>query len=338
METAVPNPDERTDRQKRFELQQLAEIAAFKGYLEELRKRKVPSTSSRPPDALSRTPYVLKPKHPDADKMTYCYTCHKWVLPGQHGSVREDHEPGHPNFGKDLPCPTCTGREGYEDARRRRVFQRLMEESALPHMARQWDFTSFGALVQADEAKAEAYADARNYAMGILLKLTPPYRNLYLFGPYGGGKTGLAISVLKYRLANGQPGLYSTLPDLLDRIRRTYDRRPGDEGETADRIVRQLQDIDLLVLDDIGAERPTEWVLEKLFQILDARMRNEKETVYTSNIPMDGLAARLGERIVERIEYLTWLSEVGGRNLRTTPALEQIKARRNGRAPEPSRR
>lgn len=336
METTVPNPDERTDRQKRFELQQIAEIAAFKGFLADLEKRRTARASSSAPNALTRSPYVLSSRRPEHAR--FCQTCQTWVAPGSHGFVRFDLYPGQPGFAEPQPCPECTGQVGYEETRRRRVFARLMEEAAIPYMARDWDFAAYAKFVQHDPAKGVALRAAHAYAEGKMLKLDPPMRSLFLFGAFGTGKTGLALSILRRRLEGGQPGLYYALADLLDRLRRTYDRARGEEGESAEQIVRQLQDVDLLVLDDLGAERPTDWALEKLFQVVDGRMRNERETIYTSNLTTDELADRLGRRIVERIAYQTWDQEVGGRNLRTTPALEQIKARRNGRAPEPSKR
>jgi DNA replication protein DnaC len=226
-----------------------------------------------------------------------------------------------------LPCPTCQGTEGYENARRRVAFQSLLADAQLPRNSETWDLDSYRACIGGEVEKVEALRIAAAFARGDLGRMDPPMRNLYLFGPLGTGKTGLGVSILRARLHQGQAGVYYTLPDLLDRIRRTFERSAGEASDDTDTLLRKLRDVDLLVLDDVGVERPTAWVLEKLFQILDGRMRGERETVFTSNLDMVALRAHLGERVTERVIYQTWDVEVGGRNLRYTSALAGITSR-----------
>lgn len=215
-----------------------------------------------------------------------------------------------------VPCPACVGSEGFETARRRARFQSLVAGAELPKSSEGWTLESYRRIARDEREKVSALRAAVGFVDGDLARMTPPYRNLYLFGQYGTGKTGIAVSILKARMERGQPGVYYTLPELLERVRRTFDRPRGDASDDTETLLRKLQDIDLLVLDDIGVERPTEWVLEKLFQILDGRMRNMRETVYTSNLNFDRMKAHLGERVMERVKYQTWDVEVGGRNIR----------------------
>ena len=65
--------------------------------------------------------------------------------------------------------------------------------------------------------------------------------------------------------------------------------------------LRRYVSYDLLVLDDVGASKDTEWTEETLFVLVDNRYCCEKQTVFTSNQSLEGLAARIGERIVSRI-------------------------------------
>jgi len=60
--------------------------------------------------------------------------------------------------------------------------------------------------------------------------------------------------------------------------------------------------VDLLHIDDLGAEHRTEWVLEQLYTIINTRYEDERATVITSNLEPEQLAEQLGERIVSRLE------------------------------------
>jgi DNA replication protein DnaC len=64
----------------------------------------------------------------------------------------------------------------------------------------------------------------------------------------------------------------------------------------------RLAAADLLHIDDLGAEHRTDWVLEQLYTIINARYEDERSTLVTSNLGRDELAAQLGERIVSRLE------------------------------------
>jgi DNA replication protein DnaC len=134
---------------------------------------------------------------------------------------------------------------------------------------------------------------------------------LLLHGAFGVGKTGLAVSVLWEALeAEGLPGRFMAVPDLLDAIRASY-RSEGPSPLDA------LKTAPLLVLDDLGAERVTDWVAERLFVLVNARHGNPAvRTVFTSNLPPSKLGAHLGERIAWRIIEMCQVVKVDGGNLR----------------------
>jgi DNA replication protein DnaC len=139
-------------------------------------------------------------------------------------------------------------------------------------------------------------------------------RSLLLYGPYGTGKTGLAVALLRgYVEQEGEPALFTTVPDLLDRIRRSY-------GGTADEPERKLLDhaktVPFLVLDDLGAERVTDWVAERLFVIINARHDEDLPTIFTSNLDPEELGGHLGERTTWRIVEMSDVVQVDGPNLR----------------------
>jgi DNA replication protein DnaC len=140
-------------------------------------------------------------------------------------------------------------------------------------------------------------------------------RSLVLWGPHGRGKTGLAVSALRDRIERAATdALFITTPKLLDRIRATYS---GGEGAGAEAdVLHAVETVPLLVLDDLGAERVTEWQREKLFTILNARHDALLPTIYTTNLNPKTLGTHLGERTVDRLKQdCVWI-ELGGPNLR----------------------
>ena len=124
---------------------------------------------------------------------------------------------------------------------------------------------------------------------------------LFFTGRYGTGKTHLAAAIANYTLDKGEEIIFQPVPDLLDQLRISY----GNTGETFEDRFERIRTIRLLVLDDLGAQSPTAWAEEKLYQIINYRYVNKLPTVITSNVnprDMDGrIASRLKDPFVTRI-------------------------------------
>ncbi len=134
----------------------------------------------------------------------------------------------------------------------------------------------------------------------------------FLCGPYGTGKTGLACGFLRRRVADRHEGAYFiTVPVLLDKIRATFDSGAEDNG-----VLARAKSTRFLVLDDLGAEKATEWVQERLYVILNHRHDQLLDTCITSNLTLDQLAERIGERTVWRIAEMCEVVAIDGPNLR----------------------
>jgi DNA replication protein DnaC len=118
-------------------------------------------------------------------------------------------------------------------------------------------------------------------------------RGLWFDGPVGTGKTSLAILVAKAAKDAGRSYAVYPVPRLLAEIKRTFDR---DASDSYMGFFRRLCTVDLLVLDDLGAEKQTEWVLEQLYSIVNERWQDRRSIVVTTNIPdpdRDSAAAAL---------------------------------------------
>jgi DNA replication protein DnaC len=124
-------------------------------------------------------------------------------------------------------------------------------------------------------------------------------RGLWLEGDVGTGKTTLAMLVSKHAIEAGHSVAIYSLPRLLARIRRTYD---ADARELSYlEFFKRLTSVDLLHLDDLGAEKRSDWVLEQLYAIVDERYAANRAMVVTTNMNVADLEEQIGQRTVSRL-------------------------------------
>jgi DNA replication protein DnaC len=156
--------------------------------------------------------------------------------------------------------------------------------------------------------------------------------NLLLYGPVGSGKTGLAWSLL-IALLQRSPAhevRFVNVRQLLAGVRRTFDRRsPADDEQPVD-LVEDAINAGYLVLDDVGAERATDWAREKLAEIVERRYVAMAQTIVTSNYPPSALARRLGHddpviglRIVSRLTDGATQIRLDRPDLRARPPVDE---------------
>jgi DNA replication protein DnaC len=124
-------------------------------------------------------------------------------------------------------------------------------------------------------------------------------RGLWLMGDVGTGKTTLAMLVSKAAVEAGRSVAIYSLPRLLARIRRTYDAEAGEDSYL--QFFKRLTSVDLLHIDDLGAEKSSDWVLEQLYAIVDERYEAERSMVVTTNLDQSSLEEQIGPRTVSRL-------------------------------------
>jgi DNA replication protein DnaC len=147
-------------------------------------------------------------------------------------------------------------------------------------------------------------------------------KGLMLIGPPGIGKTHIAVAVLRrVTERTGARGLYYDTRALLRDIRATYD--PTRQMAEMD-VIRPVMEAELLVLDDLGAERLTDWVEETMSLIVNTRYNERRPTIFTSNyddIPggddLNSLLVRVGFRLHSRLHEMCEFLEYDGPDFRT---------------------
>jgi len=152
-----------------------------------------------------------------------------------------------------------------------------------------------------DLATKAAVAEVRRYVEQLDERLDEG-RGLWLFGDTGTGKTTLAMLVSKAALEAGRTVAIYSLPQLLARIRRTYDSEPGGDSYLA--FFERLTSVDLLHIDDLGAEKRSDWVLEQLYALINERYESQRSVIVTTNLPEAELEEQIGARTVSRLSEI----------------------------------
>jgi DNA replication protein DnaC len=122
--------------------------------------------------------------------------------------------------------------------------------------------------------------------------------SLMFWGEPGNGKSHLATAVANELTSRGKRVVFISMPDLLEKIKATFNK---NSVESEADIMRGLQMCDLLVIDDIGAEKVSDWVQEVIFRIVDGRYKKVKPIMATSNLEPKELAERIGKRAYDRL-------------------------------------
>lgn len=217
-------------------------------------------------------------------------TCEGWWM---RSSDRPD---GYRGYGY-VPCPK---RVAFKSGER-------VESSKLPPLFRTKRWDTFAV----DGDNGPAYATARRMFDDGL-------KGIVLAGAVGVGKSHLAAAIVNEQLDRGGKALFCAVPALMN------DLRAAVKDGKQELLLKELSTVPLLALDDLGAERGTEFALEQLFLIVNTRLVGQKATVITTNYvdPTD-LIARLGEmtgqRIVSRLREMGEWVVLKGRDRRMKP-------------------
>ncbi|HEX6087330.1 MAG TPA: ATP-binding protein [Thermoanaerobaculia bacterium] len=128
---------------------------------------------------------------------------------------------------------------------------------------------------------------------------TPDGKGLLLMGGCGAGKTHLAVAALNEVVKSGKPGrvLFTNFQDLIQEIHASFD---SDQTPGKAEILRPLLEADLLVLDELGSQKPTQFVQDILYYVINTRYNEQLTTIFTTNY-LDHQPEAKQERLEDRI-------------------------------------
>jgi DNA replication protein DnaC len=147
---------------------------------------------------------------------------------------------------------------------------------------------SFDTYHPRNASQERALAHCRRYADNASKR-----ERMILSGPTGVGKTHLAASCLQVLAKRGSV-MFAYVPELMDTVRR-------ESLQSDRRTLDRASDVDFLVLDDLGAERATEFVREQLEVLLNTRLLHHRAIIFTQNLDLDQLSQSLGNPVVRRV-------------------------------------
>jgi DNA replication protein DnaC len=206
-----------------------------------------------------------------------------------------------------------------------KVLSVFKEESLINPRLKECTFTNYvPTSPELSEAKEKCIKFAEDFD-----KSKPD--NLILMGNYGTGKSHMAVSILKRVIARGLKeqgenlwnGIFISTPKLMTKLKATYNK---GSNHSEDELLSSLEKVDLLVLDDVGAElkqvegdpgkeqEANSWAIRKLLEIVDGRIG--RSTIYTTNFGVKELMKLYGERNFSRMMEGTKVLRMQGKNYR----------------------
>jgi DNA replication protein DnaC len=224
------------------------------------------------------------------------------------------------------PCPLCKGFGRLErpdgttvpcECRSEEIVRARRAAARIPERYRNCRLRNFNDLHN------ESLKQAKAVAKRFVDHWPAVDAGLLVTGPVGVGKTHLAVAILNELVdTKGATALFCDFSDLLDRIQASFGR--GSE-ESQDDIVAPYRDADLLVLDELGARRPSDWVREVLYGLLNTRYNRKRLTILTTNFGDEPdarggetLELRVGAPVRSRLWEMTQLVVIGAEDFRRT--------------------
>lgn len=155
-------------------------------------------------------------------------------------------------------------------------------------------------VVSIERTNPDVLREVRSYVRAVEERLAEG-RGIWFVGDVGTGKTTLAMLISKAAMQADRTVAIYSLPRLLAMLRDTYD---DDAAYSLSELIDRLCAVDLLHIDDVGAEQTSPWVLEQLYTIVNTRYEDGRALLLTTNLNEEQLEAQIGERTVSRIHEI----------------------------------
>ncbi len=190
-----------------------------------------------------------------------------------------------------------------------RKVEKIIKNSKMSKRNLNYKFDNF----ETNSSNKKVFNNPKNYSEKLVNCIEK--KGLILVGNNGVGKTHLACSIANKLIENGIPVIYGTLINLLAELRNSYEI---DNTISEMEIIKLYENVDLLIIDDLGKEKPSEWGLEKLFTIINSRYENNLPVIITTNYNQNSLVQRLSingeietaKSIISRLYEMCYLVKI----------------------------
>lgn len=186
-------------------------------------------------------------------------------------------------------CPICNG-SGFEvvagkgarpcSCKTQSAKSKLLEAARIPRRYEKCTFDTF-IPVKGNQHSWNAFGHATRLVEEYLIESKNTGRGLVFSGPVGVGKTHLAVSILQRLMDKyGVQGLFYEFGALLKEIQNSY----NPVSQTTElKVLAPIYEAEVLVLDELGSTKPTDWVRDTMMQIINTRYNDKKTTIFTTN-------------------------------------------------------
>ena len=190
-----------------------------------------------------------------------------------------------------------------------RKVEKIIKNSKMSKRNLSYKFENF----EPNTSNKKVFNNLKNYSEKLVNGIEK--KGLILVGNNGVGKTHLACSIANKLIENGIPVIYGTLINLLAELKNSYEI---DNSISEMEIIKLYENVDLLIIDDLGKEKPSEWGLEKLFTIINSRYENNLPVIITTNYNQNSLVQRLSingeietvKSIISRLYEMCYLVKI----------------------------
>jgi DNA replication protein DnaC len=210
--------------------------------------------------------------------------------------------------------------------------ERMLERAHIPKRYENCTLGSYECLRGIDKSLKAALLMAQGFVRSYPMETHG--QGLLLTGSIGVGKTHLAVGILQALVAErGASGLYCDYRDLLKQVQNSYNQ---SVAATELEVLRPVFEAEVLVLDELGAAKPSDWVWDTVAHILNTRYNDQRTTIITTNYPNaaplgtesgsngsarvamreETLGDRIGERMRSRLQEMCAVVEMNGEDYR----------------------